>query len=254
MTLTAATGTALALLVSALVRTERAALTSVPLLLVPQMLLAGALVPFAEMNRGLFTESEINRERGGTPVPADFMPLRYAYEAMVVTQATRNPFDLHRIRVQRRIDVALGLPGRLQGAAAQRLEVLKAALTRISAAGASNPHLAQATIRRLATLGRSGTMLEVETLKIWPEDDPAARPCSDFFVNARIDLMHREAESHRSDYRNTRPRNVFLAREKTFAGSPVGTVELTAAILLAIIAGCLALAAAAITLQNHRAR
>ena len=54
MTLTAWTGTAMALVVSSIVKTERAALTSVPLLLVPQMLLAGALVPYREMNRGLF--------------------------------------------------------------------------------------------------------------------------------------------------------------------------------------------------------
>jgi hypothetical protein len=39
MTLTAVTGTAMALVVSSVVKTERAALTAVPLLLVPQMLL-----------------------------------------------------------------------------------------------------------------------------------------------------------------------------------------------------------------------
>ena len=104
MTLTACTGTSLALLISALVRTERAALTAVPLLLVPQMLLAGALVPYREMNRGLFEDARIERERGGVPVPARIMPLRFAYEGMVVTQATRNPFDLNRIRIQRRVD------------------------------------------------------------------------------------------------------------------------------------------------------
>lgn len=254
MTLTASTGTALALLVSALVRTERAALTAVPLLLVPQMLLAGALVPFSEMNRGLFTESEINRERGGTPVPADFMPLRYAYEAMVVSQATRNPFDLQRLRVQRRIDIALASDQPLGGATASRLNVLKAALTRISAAGATSPRRAESIIRRLAALARTGSLLEVETLKIWPAEDQAARPCSEFFVNSRIDLMHRQAESHRTDYRNTGPRNVFLARVKTVGNSTIGTVELTTATLFAIILACLALASTAVSLQNRRTR
>ena len=57
MTLTAWTGTAMALVVSSIVKSERAALTAVPLLLVPQMLLAGALVPYREMNHGLFEDA-----------------------------------------------------------------------------------------------------------------------------------------------------------------------------------------------------
>ncbi|RYD30752.1 MAG: hypothetical protein EOP85_23480, partial [Verrucomicrobiaceae bacterium] len=65
MTLTAWTGTAMALVVSSVVKTERAALTAVPLLLVPQMLLAGALVPYREMNRGLFENAKVVRDRGG---------------------------------------------------------------------------------------------------------------------------------------------------------------------------------------------
>ncbi len=92
MTLTAITGTAMALLISSLVKTERAALTMVPLLLVPQMLLAGALIPFKEMNRGLFNDVKSERDSGGVPVPAMVMPLRYAFEGMVIAQATRNPF------------------------------------------------------------------------------------------------------------------------------------------------------------------
>ncbi len=254
LTLTASTGTALALLVSALVRTERAALTAVPLLLVPQMLLAGALVPFSEMNRGLFTESEVNRERGGTPVPADFMPLRYAYEALVVTQATRNPFDYHRLRVQRRIDVALGTPLPPHGALADRLAVLKSALTCISAAGASTPRQAERMLGRLARLARTGSLMEVETYKVWTADETGIRPCSEFFVNGRIDLMHRKAESYRSDYRNQGNRNVFLASEKYVAGSTVGTIELTAATLILIILGCLVVASTAVSLQNRRTR
>ena len=104
MSVTAWTGTAMALLISAWVRSERAALTAVPLLLVPQMLLAGALVPYKEMNRGLFENASEVREKGGVPVPAMVMPLRYAYEGMIVTQAVRNPFEVERVRLQRRVD------------------------------------------------------------------------------------------------------------------------------------------------------
>ena len=64
MSLTAIVGTAMALLISSIVNTERAALSAVPLLLVPQLLLAGALVKFEDMNRGLFQGGEKAREEG----------------------------------------------------------------------------------------------------------------------------------------------------------------------------------------------
>jgi ABC-type multidrug transport system ATPase subunit len=252
LTLTSCTGTAMALLVSSLVRSERAALTSVPLLLVPQMLLAGALVPFPEMNRALFEDSAINRERGGTPVPAVVMPLRYAYEAMVVTQATRNPFELQRQRIQRRIDLARDRDTELSPAVAERFDILKAALTRLLGSGADNPQDARRLVRRLGTLARSGTRIEVETLEVWPDDAPDARPCSEFFVNNRIDLMVRQAESYRTDYRNKEPRNVFLAEQKYLGDSEVGTLEATATALAGTSLVCLLATVLTLRIQSRR--
>ena len=214
MTLTAWTGTAMALVVSSLVTTERAALTAVPLLLVPQMLLAGALVPYREMNRGLFENAGLVRERGGAPVPAAIMPLRYAYEAMIVAQATRNPFETERIRLQRRVD-----RGREKSAPAtqkgkQRFELAKEGLRRLLASGANDKQEALALVERIRDTALNGTALEVETMKVWPDDDRKARPASEFFVNERIDLLVREAETFRNDYRNATARNVFLALKK----------------------------------------
>lgn len=213
MTLTAWAGTAMALVVSTLVKTERAALTAVPLLLVPQMLLAGALVPFREMNRGLFEGGGLYRESGGTPVPARVMPLRYAYEAAVVSQATRNPFEVERIRLQRSIDRIVesesDTPER-----EERLDLLKEGLRRLMAAGATSQEEAGELVSRIMKAARHGTKVEVETMKIWPSDEASGRPASEFFVNERIDLMVREAETFRNDYRNEEARNVFLALKK----------------------------------------
>ncbi len=219
MTLTAWTGTALALVVSAVVKTERAALTAVPLLLVPQMLLAGALVPYREMNRALFDKVPLNRERGGSPVPSAFMPLRFAYEGMVVAQATRNPFELERIGLQSKIDAMLDAGGEMTEAQAERFELLKEGLRRLLAAGAQTPEEAAALVSRIARIARYGNKLEVKTMKVWPEHG-AARPASEFFVNERIDLLVREAETFRNDYRNAGFRNIFLALKQPlpFAG------------------------------------
>lgn len=214
MTLTAWTGTAMALVVSSIVKTERAALTSVPLLLVPQMLLAGALVPYREMNRGLFQNAENVRERGGVPVPAVVMPLRYSYEAMLVTQAVGNPFEVERLRLQRRVDRVRHLEAPMTAREADRFELTKEGLRRLLAAGASNSKEAAALVGRIRRISRSGTRIEVETMKVWPDDQPKARPASEFFVNERIDLLVREAESFRNDYRNKEHRSVFHALKK----------------------------------------
>jgi hypothetical protein len=275
MTLTALTGTAMALVVSSMVKTERAALTAVPWLLVPQMLLAGALVPYKEMNRGLFEDAGLNREFGGTPVPSTFMPLRYAYEGMVVSQATRNPFEVERIRLQRRIDAMMAHGGEMTPEQEERFDMLKKGLNNLMATGASTPEEAAELVSKIARVARSGTKLEVETMKVW-QDGPGVRPAAEFFLNERIDLLIREAETFRNDYRNTRYRNVFLALKKPLplAGrklvTPVGqeeadsdkrkrdpeveTVRYCGFLLGGLVICCWILASLALSYQNRRTR
>ncbi|MEO8615433.1 MAG: ATP-binding cassette domain-containing protein [Luteolibacter sp.] len=268
MTLTAWTGTAMALVVSSVVQTERAALTAVPLLLVPQMLLAGALVPYKEMNRGLFINPAEVREKGGAPVPALIMPLRYAYEAMIVSQAVQNPFEAERLRLQRRIDKVRILKAPMNAEQAERFDLVKEGLRRLLASGATTSDEALGLINRIRRISTSGTRIEVETLKVWPENDRAVRPASEFFVNERIDLLVREAETFRNDYRNKEPRNVFYALRKPlpFASSktqdPLGAYEernddlethrYCGFILGAIVLACGVISTIIISRQNRR--
>jgi len=254
MTLTACTGTGLALLVSSLVKSERAALTAVPLLLVPQMLLAGALVPFREMNRGLFENSGIERERGGTPFPSRFMPLRHAYEAMVVSQATRNPYEVERIRIQRRVDAIKEMPNPLEPAVEERLQLMLESLVKLGAAEAVHAGEAADLAERINTLARGGTRLEIDSAKV-RSHDPAARPISEFFVNNRIDLLIREAETFRVDYRNREaPRHIFLGLKKPVGDDWIDTVDYDAAVLLGVILGSGLVTSLVLGVQNRRTR
>ncbi len=268
MTLTAWTGTAMALVVSSLVQTERAALTAVPLLLVPQMLLAGALVPYKEMNRGLFINASEVREKGGAPAPALVMPLRYAYEAMIVSQATQNPFESERLRLQRRIDKIRSLKMPMNAEQAERFDLVKEGLRRLLASGATSPDEALSLINRIRRISSSGTRVEVETMRVWPQNEKGVRPASEFFVNERIDLLVREAETFRNDYRNKEPRNVFYALKKPlpFVSSkpqdPAGKYEERAddiethrycgLILGAIVLACGVISTVIISRQNRR--
>ena len=252
MTLTALTGTGMALVVSSLVRTERAALTAVPLLLVPQMLLAGALVPYKEMNRGLFEEAKLERERGGIPVPARIMPLRYAFEGMLIAQATRNPFELQRIRLQRKIERALDKNTDLNKGEIERFEMAKEGLRRLLASGAKSEPEARELVNRIRRMVDKGTPIEVSTMKVWPDGDDG-KPTYTFFVNERIDLLVREAETFRNDYRNKKPRHVFLALEKPvpFDEDPLETMKFCGWLLFGVSLGCGGIAAFVIGRQNR---
>jgi len=254
LTLTAWTGTGMALVVSSLVKTERAALTSVPLLLVPQMLLAGALVPYREMNSRLFEGNGAYRERGGTPIPSAFMPLRHSYEAMVVAQATRNPFEFERYRLQRRIEIMKDFDSTIPKDVAERFDLMKKGLRGLMAAGAVDADEAADLVSRITRLAKSGTRLEVETMKVWDEDNPEVRPASEFFVNERIDLLVREAETFRNDYRNKGERNVFLSLKKPLFGTTVDTLEFSAGLQFLIVIGCGAASALILGAQNRRTK
>ena len=252
MTLTALTGTSMALLVSSLVKTERAALTAVPLLLVPQMLLAGALVPYKEMNRGLFDEAKLERERGGVPVPARIMPLRYAFEGMLIAQATRNPFELERIRLQRRIERARDMGSELGENELENFEMVKEGLRRLLASGAKNEHEARLLVERIRGMVDKGTPIEVATMKVWPKGK-GVKPTYTFFVNERIDLLVREAETFRNDYRNENPRHIFLALEKPlpFLDEEMETMKFCGWVLLIVSLSCGGVAAWVISRQNR---
>ena len=270
MTLTAWTGTAMALVVSSVVSSERAALTAVPLLLVPQMLLAGALVPYKEMNHGLFVNASGVRDRGGIPVPAAIMPLRYAYEAMIIAQATRNPFEIERLRLQRNVDRVRLHEDSLGAEEAERFDLVKEGLRRLLAAGASSAGEAEELISRIRRIAMSGTRIEVETIKVWPEHEPKAKPASEFFVNERIDLLVREAETFRNDYRDKERRMVFHALRKPipFIGqvaeksmdeqkeraNEVSTQRYCGLMLALIIIGCGVVAILVISRQNRQTR
>jgi hypothetical protein len=67
---------------------SKAAQNFIPLLLIPQIILGGSLVSFDKMNRELRFYKE-------SPIPeiCQLMPSRWAYEGIVVLQATQNSFD-----------------------------------------------------------------------------------------------------------------------------------------------------------------
>ncbi|NWK57016.1 ATP-binding cassette domain-containing protein [Verrucomicrobiaceae bacterium N1E253] len=249
MTLTAICGTAMALVVSSLVTSERAALSAVPLLLVPQLLLAGALVSFEEMNRGLFQGGDKGRSAGVEPFPARFMPLRYAYEGIMVSQATENTFEEYRRKIQADIDPLkerndLRLAGDMeQGLSAKesaRLETLKSALTRLMASAAIDADVAEDLCWQITHAGRKKDLKAVEAIPPYPSDESIpVKPSSHYFVNSRTDLLVGKAELERVDIHQKTKRSLFLAEWKYWLGMTTKTTHACQWVLGASIAICL---------------
>ncbi len=271
MSFTAIVGTAMALLISSIVKTERAALSAVPLLLVPQLLLAGALVKFEDMNRGLFQGGEKAREKGAEPFPSKLMPLRYAFEGIIITQATQNWYT-------RNTDILLSTRDHLKDQVnpitgdsdltkdeLERLEILTLAIQRVDAAEAPDRTSSKILTSKIVQLGLTGTMQELEDLPVRDEEKPLL-PCQAYFKNEKLDNVTKITNSTRAsnalqnDSENAEneesvaaeTNSVFLDEWKFCYGKQISTLTWCLTILGLITSTCLILSILIITKWNRK--
>lgn len=232
MMLTAFIGIALSLMVSAFVRTERVALNIVPLLLVPQILLAGALIRFEDMNEfsphipeGLIPPSvdkrlsnlrhrvayqdAITHNITSKPVPliADLCPLRYAFEMMFVVQTTDNLWE-------RKTSIVNRLREKLKdGGSLEELRFIQRSALAFNGL-ASNVYEAKEILRRVskAAVTRDEEFLENVLIeqdeRIPCETD---QPAEFYFSNRELTSMTEGVKTARKDGRANEYRGFFLA-------------------------------------------
>ncbi len=241
MMLTAFIGIALSLMVSAFVRTERVALNIVPLLLVPQILLAGALIRFEEMNEfsphvpeGLVPaaidkrlsnlrhrvayQDEISHNITSKPVPliADLCPLRYAFEMMFVVQTTDNLWE-RQTSVVNRLREELKESGSLE-----ELRFIQRAALAFNGL-AADVYEAKEILRRVskAAVRRDEDFLE-EVLIAQDERTPTEsdQPAEFYFSNRKLTSMTEGVKTARKDGRTNEYRGFFLAPRQAM---PMGT-------------------------------
>src|SRR5437667_2213916 len=119
MLMTATGGVSLGLLISSLVADPKTAANIVPLVLIPQIIMGGALIKYEDMNRNLallyalshwFSEhpsNEQEKKMGSkleVPFVCQFIAMRWSYEDMIVAQAKLNPLTRRQDLTQREID------------------------------------------------------------------------------------------------------------------------------------------------------
>ncbi len=227
MILTSFIGVSLSLLVSVYAKTERAALNMVPLLLIPQILLAGAIVRFDEMNQFIpwsahRTDEHGRLKPGRVPLVAELCPLRYSFEMMAVKQSVNNIWEEERAVIQEKVDELKKIPG-LTDREFEQFKLLKMALLHISAVGAEDARSAKAAIRRIrrAAINSSEQRYkqEIAALEAEGKDKPSVKS---FYVNDRMVMLDESAEILRVS-RDTRDRpEIFLARRQPLPWGDTG--------------------------------
>lgn len=242
MVLTAFVGIALSLMVSAFVRSERTALNIVPLLLVPQILLAGALVRFEEMNEfspklpaflpasvedalssfrhRVAYQDERTHNITSKPVPliAEFCPLRYAFEMMFVMQASDNLWEIENQIIDDKRDEL-----KQHGSGDELRFIQRAAL--LLNTTAKNVKEARAILRRTRKIALSQ---DEESLRNYTEELNSRKitakyqPVEFFFSNRRLVSVREGVKTARKDARRNEHQGFFLAPRQA---PPFGRID-----------------------------
>lgn len=223
---TSLSGVAIGLFISSLVSDAKTAVNILPLVLIPQIILGGALIKYEEMNRNLdfvhvlerWMQNHPNvgegRVRSELEVPwiSQWMPLRWSYEALVVDQAKNNPLTRRQRALQVRVE-ELVAPAGEEPLAARQLEAAKQALAAVS--GLEGADYAEVVMRlRMVDRLLAGEDLPLRSLLGTKRNVSAEQ----LFVNQKVSDLVATAEMEQNDYTLNQRINVFFGPVKWHLG------------------------------------
>ncbi|WP_170267032.1 ATP-binding cassette domain-containing protein [Brevifollis gellanilyticus] len=248
MFITSLTGACLGLLISCVVNDNRAAINAIPLILIPQIILGGALIKYEEMNKNLDFVYSVTRwlERAGVtdenepsklkvPFICQFMPLRWSYEAMLISQAKLNPLTSTQDQLEARIQELVDQPKEIKMTKDQQreLDTAKQALAVVSGLYARDADEAVDLlndIRADSIHGRLETQLLNKALE--RQDGVSAE---EVYVNRKVLDLVTKAEMEREDYRRKRSPNVFFGTTKRYFGTEFSTLWINGLVMFFIM-------------------
>ncbi len=223
---TAVAGVAGGLLISSLVNDAKTAANIVPLVLIPQIILGGALIKYDEMNRNLDFLYALTRDRAAkdqqpaddrmkpkdveVPFICQFIPMRWSYEAMVVAQAKLNPFTRRQDILTERIE-QLAKKKDLTTAESDRLDDLKETLAILSGTRRRESRSGESENARGRQESSPGLRLDRKKFDSGGDQVTAEQ----LFQNQKITDMLTDAQMKQKDY-TSEARNVFFGPEKNY--------------------------------------
>ena len=231
MLMTAMGGVALGLLISALVAAPKTAANIVPLVLIPQIIMGGALIKYEDMNRNLgfvytfsrwlseHPDQEKNKKMDSklkVPFVCQFIAMRWSYEELIVAQAKLNPLTRRQERVN--AEIRRLAPEAKTPEAIARLNELKEVLAILSGLEAKT---AKAVDKYLEAIDRI-----VDGKRKFDRADfkNAVGPVTadQLYINQKVSDLISNAEMEQHDYRRGGKPNVFFGTEKLYLGASVG--------------------------------
>ena len=249
--MTAMSGVSLGLVVSSLVSDPKTAANIVPFVLIPQIVMGGALIKYQDMNRNLdlvhtfarwFHEHPDNDEtrkmdsRLQVPFICEFVAMRWSYEELVVAQAKLNPLTKRQDEAQRQIDEIVARHESNPGDG-KRLDDLKETLAVLSGLEASDKKQVDRFLGRIDRILSGKVPFRREDFK------NASGPITaeQLYVNQKISDLIGNAEMEQSDYRRGGKPNVFFGAEKRYFNKSISVFTYNTAVLLISSLGLLAL-------------
>ena len=253
MILTSVSGIAIGLIISALVPEGKTAVNIIPAVLIPQIILGGALIKYEEMNRNLdfvytvqtwFTahpESALPpRSDLQVPLICEFMPMRWSYEALIYAQAKLNPLTKRQEEIQNEVS-ALASKKDASEADEQRLDDLKELLALVSGLQGKSPaQIDQA----LGAIDRVIDGAPFDPKVIGAHSGPLT--AEQIYVNQKVSDLVSKAEMEQLDYRLDESRkthlNVFFGPIKQYFGIRASVLAFnTGVLIVTTLAGFLTL-------------
>ena len=240
MFLTAANGAAIGLVISALVAQSKTGILIIPVVLIPQIILSGALIKYEEMNRNLDFIHVIQQwatrhpdsampPRSDLQVPliCEIMPTRWSYEALVYAQAKLNPLTARQEKIQSLINEIIRSK-KLEPAQADRLDDLKEALAVLSGLEASSTDKINRAFQRIDRV-INGEPFNPEKF----DNLGSGISAEQLYVNQKVTDLVSKAEMEQSDYRESRHLNVFFGPLKEYLGLRAGILWFNTIVLIA---------------------
>jgi hypothetical protein len=221
----------------------------VPLVLIPQIIMGGALIKYEDMNRNLglvYTFSRWFSEHPSTeqgkkmssrlqvPFVCQFIAMRWSYEEMVVAQAKLNPLTSRQERInremQRIVEQKNSTPENTK-----RLNDLKEVLAMLSGLEAKSSEELDRYLALTDDVISGKKPFDRELFK----DATGPITAEQLYVNQKVSDLISNAEMEQSDYRRGGKLNVFFGEEKRYFGFKVDLFVFNTIVLIASTLGLL---------------
>jgi len=241
MFLTAMSGVALGLVISSLVADPKTASNIVPLVLIPQIIMGGALIKYEDMNRNLglvysfshwFSEHPNSDKTRKTesklqvPLVCQFIAMRWSYEEMIVAQAKLNPLTKRQDRAHDEIQKLAPKADTPERRA--HLNDLKDVLALLSGLEGPSPRDVDRYLKLVDPVIAGKQRFDRSLFK----NAKGPVTADQLYVNQKVSDLISRAEMEQNDYRRGNKPNVFFGLEKRFFGIAIGVFTFDTIVLV----------------------